>query len=286
MDRIAPWLQTNWDRRAAGNFIGGGTGSGLAVVAATSSLATGAAPPFAFAAAAIFIAAGLLLVWLEIGRPWRFLHVFFNPRTSWMTREALVAPPLLLALAAATWPGGVTAALAVLPLALAFVYCQARILQASRGIPVWRASRIAPLVLATSLAEGAGAFMVLALPGGPPLAALALVALAARFAAWTAYRRQLARSGAPIAALAALETIDRPILIFGTVLPAALIVAAVSLLSLAGPLAAASGVLAVAAGWMIKGVIVTRAALNQGFALPHLPRPSAGRDAGARPGWS
>ncbi len=41
MDRIAPWLQTNWDRRAAGNFIGGGTGAGLAIFAAASELTGG-----------------------------------------------------------------------------------------------------------------------------------------------------------------------------------------------------------------------------------------------------
>ena len=286
MDRIAPWLQTNWDHRAAGNFIGGGTGSGLAVFAAASTLATGVAEPYAFAAAAFFIAVGLCLVWLEIGRPWRFLHVFFNPQTSWMTREALVAPPLLLALAAAAWPDGTALALVTLPLAAAFVYCQARMLLASRGIPAWRAARIVPLILATALAEGAGAFLVLAPPAGTVMLIPALVAIAARFVAWTAYARQLAWSGAPVAALKALHAIDWPVFVLGTTAPAALIVAALSFASLAGPLALAAGVLAVAAGWLIKAVIVTRAAFNQGFALPHLPRLGAGRDTGARPGWS
>ena len=35
------------------------------------------------------VAAGLGAVWLEIGRPLRAIHVFFNPCTSWMTREVL-----------------------------------------------------------------------------------------------------------------------------------------------------------------------------------------------------
>jgi hypothetical protein len=30
--RVTPWHQTNWDWRAAGNFIGGGTGTGTAVL--------------------------------------------------------------------------------------------------------------------------------------------------------------------------------------------------------------------------------------------------------------
>ncbi|MGO8916880.1 MAG: phenylacetyl CoA [Stellaceae bacterium] len=286
MDRIAPWLQTNWDRRAAGNFIGGGTGGGLAIAAAASALASGAVAPRAFAAAALFIAAGLFLVWLEIGRPWRFLHVFFHPQASWMTREALVAPPLLLALAAAAWRGGMAPAVVSLLLALAFVYCQARMLRASRGIPAWRAPRIVPLMLATALAEGTGAFLMLTPRAGAVMLVLALVAIAARFIAWTAYRRQLAHGGAPAAALTALRAIDLPVLALGTLLPAALLFAVFGFTTLAGPMALAAGALALAAGWLIKAVIVTRAAFNQGFALPHLPRLSAGRDASARPGWS
>jgi phenylacetyl-CoA:acceptor oxidoreductase 26-kDa subunit len=286
MDRIAPWLQTNWDRRAAGNFIGGGTGGGLAIAAAASTLASGAAEPRAFAAAALFIAAGLFLVWLEIGRPWRFLHVFFHPQTSWMTREALVAPLLLLALAACAWRGGSALAIVILWLAPAFVYCQARMIRASRGIPAWRAPRIVPLMLATALAEGTGAFLVLTPRAGAGMLVLALAAIALRFIAWTAYGRQLAQGGAPKAALAALNAIDLPVLALGTLLPAALLLAALGFASLAGPAALAAGALALAVGWLIKAVIVTRAAFNQGFALPHLPRRSAASDAGARPGWS
>jgi len=286
MDRIAPWLQTNWDRRAAGNFIGGGTGSGLAIFAAIGALTTGAAQPYADAAAALLIAAGLGLVWLEIGRPWRFLHVFFHPQMSWMTREALVAPPLLLALAAAAWLGGTWLAILTALLALAFVYCQSRILLAARGIPVWRASRIVPLVLATALAEGAGAFLVLAPVAGTPIVVLALAAVAARYAAWTAYCRQLAQTGTPVGALAALRAIDRPVLVLGTVAPAALMLAAFGAPALAAPLTLAAGALALAAGWVIKAVIVTRAAFNQGFSVPHLPLFAGGKDAGARSGWS
>jgi phenylacetyl-CoA:acceptor oxidoreductase subunit 2 len=286
MDRIAPWLQTNWDRRAAGNFIGGGTGGGLAIAAAASALSSGAAAPVAFAAAALFIAAGLSLVWLEIGRPWRFLHVFFNPRTSWMTREALVAPPLLLVLAVAAWPGGTAFAVAALVLALAFIYCQARILRASRGIPAWRASAIVPLILATALAEGTGAFLLLTPVTGDVMLALALAALVLRFFGWSAYRRKLAKGGAPAAALRALQAIDLPVLVLGTLAPAIFFLATMAFAALAAPLALAAGALMLAAGWLIKAVIVTRAAFNQGFALPHLPRLSASPDTSTRPGWS
>lgn len=96
-----PWHQSSWDARAAGNFMAGGAGSGLIVAAAL-----GGGPAWLFLAGAAIVGIGLLCVWAEIGRPWRALNVFFHPRTSWMTREAIVAPALmLLALAAALGVG-------------------------------------------------------------------------------------------------------------------------------------------------------------------------------------
>jgi phenylacetyl-CoA:acceptor oxidoreductase 26-kDa subunit len=291
MERIGPWLQTSWDHRAAGNFIGGGTGSGLAIVAAADALWTGQPQRFPFALAALVIAIGLGLVWLEIGRPWRFLHVFFHPRTSWMTRESLLAPPLLLALAAAAWtvhraPAGLAA-----PLALAFLYCQARILRAASGIPAWREPAIVPLMLATGLAEGVGAFLVLTVlsgaPSAPPALLLALAAIGARWFAWVAYRHGLKRSGAPTGALEALAALQTPVLALGTIAPLALAATALILSSFAGALVLVAGALALGGGWIIKDVIVTRASFNQGFALPHLPRlGAAAKDSSARPGWS
>ena len=73
---------------------------------------------------------------MRVGRDrpaWRAINVLFHPRTSWMTREALLAPLLLgCAAAAVLWPA--LRPLAAL-LALAFLYCRgARILQAARGI--------------------------------------------------------------------------------------------------------------------------------------------------------
>ena len=291
MDRIAPWLQTNWDRRAAGNFIGGGTGGGLVIFAAVSELAGGSPQRLAYVLAALFIAAGLCLVWLETGRPWRFIHVYFNPQTSWMTREALVALPLFVALAAALWFGGAALAAVSALLALAFVYCQARILRASDGIPAWREKLIVPLILATALAEGVGVLLVLAfIVGAAPgrfVLVLALLALLARWTAWTAYHRSLARRGAPTAARKALQAIDLQVLVLGTIAPIALIAAAFGFADYAGPIALSAGVLGLAEGWLIKDTIVTRAAFNQGFAVPHMPRLNlASGDSGIRQGWS
>ena len=86
----APWQQTNWDWRAAANFICGGAGAGLIVFAALSG-AAGAPLTGLLLGGLALVGAGLFCVWLEIGRPLRALHVFFNPRTSWMTRESFIA---------------------------------------------------------------------------------------------------------------------------------------------------------------------------------------------------
>ena len=88
----APWLQRNWDIRAACNFIGGGSGTGLILAAAAAQFAGW--PYFLAGVLAVaLIGFGLSMVWLEIGRPFRALNVFFHPQTSWMSREALLALP-------------------------------------------------------------------------------------------------------------------------------------------------------------------------------------------------
>ena len=146
-----PWQQTSWDWRAAGNFICGGMGTGLLLTSALFAR-TGVASHWTqiwllFAGLAL-VGLGLLCVWLEIGRPLRALNVFINPRTSWMSREAFVGAVLFPAGLAAMlgWSGWlwVTAALALL-----FLYCQSRMLPASRGIPAWRSGLMSPLFLVT-----------------------------------------------------------------------------------------------------------------------------------------
>ena len=61
-------LQRNWDSRAACNFIGGGSGTGL-LLAGAAAFATGWPYIAAGILAAALIGFGLSMVWLEIGRP-------------------------------------------------------------------------------------------------------------------------------------------------------------------------------------------------------------------------
>ena len=91
----APRLQRSWDSRAACNFIGGGSGTGL-LLAAALAFAAGWSYFIAGTLAIALIGFGLSMVWLEIGRPLRALNVFFHPQTSWMSREAMLALPILM----------------------------------------------------------------------------------------------------------------------------------------------------------------------------------------------
>ncbi len=286
---LEPRLQGVWDWRAAGNFIGGGTGTGLILAAAAAALA--GAPwqrPLLVGAAAV--AAGLALVWAEIGRPLRAINVWFNPHTSWMTRESLLAGPLLGAALAGAWLGWPLLLALAAVLAAAFLYCQARLVHAARGIPAWRADAVVGLLVATGLAEGTG--LALALAALPPLpgrgarlllALALLVLLAARAWAW---RRYLAGLAAPRAARAVLERLDAPLLLAGTVAPVALVLAGLVWPVTARGMEAAAGLAALGAGWALKRVLITRAGHEQGFAIPHSPARGAGSPGpGVRPGW-
>jgi phenylacetyl-CoA:acceptor oxidoreductase subunit 2 len=265
-----PWLQAHWDVRAATNFILGGTGAGLLISTALAAYATPGWKPFlAFGLA--LIAAGLGAVWLEIGRKLRAVHVFFNPFTSWMTRESFAALLVFALGGLALVLGRPWLAQAAGLSALAFVFCQGRILLASKGIPAWRTPGIVALIVATSLAEGGGLFVAIkgAMLVAPPahwLAALALI-LIARAAAWSRYRNRLAAG----AARTALEPSGRMLLYAGTAAPLALLAVGLMLSSVAAGAGVLAGVAALAAGWRLKFVLVTRAAYNQGFSLPRLP---------------
>ena len=285
--RVAPWIQTNWDLRAAGNFIGGGSGTGLLIAAA---FAAGAEyRPFSVVGLG-FVAIGLFCVFLEIGRHLRAPRVLAHLGRSWMTREAIVAPFLFAVGLAAAWYQTPLLAWLTALLAALYLYCQARILHAAKGIPAWREPRVIPLIFATGLAEGAGFLIALSAVFGVPLPVrwpeLALaVLLVGRTVAWRRYRKRLQ---APARALAAL---DAGRLAFDRIgnwvaAPLAVIASVLTPGPVATWLAAAAGVLAVAGGWHLKITLVTRAAYNQGFALPALPVRGKGPvGPAAKPGW-
>ena len=272
-----PWQQRNWDWRAAGNFICGGPGSGLIVFAVLSGVqgpAAGAATSALLLGGLALIGLGLTFVWLEIGRPWRAMNVFFNPRTSWMSREAITAtllfPVGLAAAAGVSWLMWPAAALA-----LFFVYCQSRMLMAARGIAAWREPAIVTLIVSSGLTEGGGVFW-LTNPwhgrGSAPLLALFGALIVARLFAWLVYRQRLGGRAA-LRANQALDRAGRSLQIAGTIVPLALVVAVAVMPADATTtaLAAIAGIAALVAGAIVKYTLVTRAGFVQGFALVQRP---------------
>ncbi|MCC6776138.1 MAG: 4Fe-4S dicluster domain-containing protein [Hyphomicrobiales bacterium] len=289
---VEPWHQRHWDWKAAGNFICGGMGSGLLVMATVAALRVGSGFPLPWLALAL-IALGLFLVLLKIGRPWRAAYVLRQPQRSWMTREAWVAFALFPvgALAAALEQPVLMIAAAML--ALLFLFSQAMILREAKGIPAWRTPLIVPLVLATGMAEGAGLLLAgtALLPHLVPLqqeAALAVIILAAlRSWCWSSYMTGLRIVGTPTRALEVLDAFRPWFFVFGLAAPTLLALLGLLATQVAAGLFPLAGVSVVGAGAAFKLVLVTRAGFNQGFALVHTPARGAGAPGGAvKPGWS
>ncbi len=269
----APWRQTQWDARAAANFACGGAGGGLIAFTAIAQPSSGILEALVLAGLAL-VGAGLTAVWFELGRPWRALNVFRNLRTSWMTREALAGSVLFATGLGAVLgiPGGLWAAGAA---ALLFIYCQARMLQAAKGIPAWREPTIVPLLVASALAEGGGLFW-LAAPwhreGSLPLLIVFGALVILRLVAWLVYRRALVAAATPV--LAALAPASVVLLAVGTLLPLGLCIVVAAAPS-GGPillaLTALAGLAALGSGTVFKFALVLRASYNQGFVLARLP---------------
>ncbi len=289
---VAPRRQPYWDWRAAANFIGGGSGAGLLAYAACAQSANRLTTVLGIA----LLGAGLLCVWLEIGRPARALNVFRHPG-SWMTYEAWVALPLLAgALVALVYPRRAFDA-GVAVLALAYLYCQARMLAAARGIPAWRHPLSVPLWIVTGLAEGSalGVLVQVGNPAAhtPALATVLVVFVLARVLAFAFYRRGLQQTGAPQAALAVLARLRIGLLGVSALSAACAMLGVFGSRAWPGGDAVGSGgwlalsaLLSTVAGWWLKYTIVTRAGYQQGFALPLTPeRGRNGTHAGTRPGW-
>ncbi len=289
---ISPALQQSWDWRAAANFMAGGAGSGLYLAAFTAGL-SGMATERISMLGLLLVAFGLGCVWLEIGRPWRFLNVFFHPQGSWMTREAIAACGLFALSPAAIAFGSVALGTGAACCAAAFLYSQARIVERSKGIPAWRAPEVVPMIIVTGLSEGAGLLAVgFALSGtlvepAWPLHVVLLALLTTRYIAWRLYRGALKERGAPTGTIVALDALAPNLVIVGHALPALLVVLGVFSGSAGPALLGLAGACVLLTGWHLKFVLITRAAFNQGYSLERMPARGGGRSApGIQPGWT
>ena len=288
-DLVSPRQQRNWDWRAAANFIAGGAGGGLLLFNALVSVEPGLIRA-AILLGLVLIGGGLTCVWFEIGRPWRALNVYRHFGTSWMTREAFVALVL--------FPVGALALLTLQPLlvmlsgilGLAFLYSQARILAANKGIPAWRNPRSIALMIATGLAEGGGFLACVVsfgtMPIGPVALGFLVILIAVRAYFWKAYLAGLVADGAPDGALKVLDEFAPRFMLMSHVMPALLVLFALAGVPGRAVLVFAAGLMMVAGGWMLKYTLVRRAAFTQGLALLRLPVRGGGPAGPAvKPGW-
>jgi phenylacetyl-CoA:acceptor oxidoreductase subunit 1 len=288
---VEPWHQRHWDWKAAGNFICGGMGTGLLILAAVAGLRAGSAFPLPWLALAL-VALGLFLVLLKIGRPWRAIYVLRQPQRSWMTREAWIAAALFPLGALAAWLEHPALLIAAAVLAFLFLFSQAMILREAKGIPAWRAPLIVPLVIATGMAEGGGLLLAATavLPHLLPLqeeAALAAIVLAAlRTWCWSSYMTGLRIAGAPTRTLEVLDAFRPWFFAVGLAAPTLLALLGLLAPQIAPWLFVLAGLSTAGAGATLKLVLVTRAGYNQGFALVHTPARGAGPPGPAvKPGW-
>ncbi len=146
-----------WEWLALGNFLLGGAGGGLYVVAHATALYTEVnnLSLLSILSAALVIA-GLICVMAEAGRPSRAMGVIRNLRNSWMSREALFASGLIVFTVLDTLLPNITFRIFAWVSALGYVICQSFMLAASKKIPAWNTPATAPLFITLSIAAGAG----------------------------------------------------------------------------------------------------------------------------------
>ena len=173
-----------------------GAGYGLAVLLALTALTHGPAAHGAFAVTSLVLSASLIVLGLvastvHLGRPERAWRAFSQWRTSWLSREGVIAVAtfLPLVLFAAAWldlvpvaPAIVSAlALATIAMCIATVFCTGKIYSTLAAIPQWHNRLVIPVYLAMALATGAALLVFLAAIFGlnaPVLGRLASIALA------------------------------------------------------------------------------------------------------------
>jgi DMSO reductase anchor subunit len=178
-----------------------GLGFGLIAWLGAGAGAAGGAAAAALAALALGLpGAGLLASLFHLGQPRRFLKAFSQWRTSWLSREAVLAVAALAAFAAyaAAW---VLAGLRLAPLgwaaaalALAAVLATAMLYAQMRAVPRWRSPLTPAVFLLAALAGGA------LIVREPVAARWLLLALGlAQLAAWIQGDRALARARTTLA---------------------------------------------------------------------------------------
>jgi DMSO reductase anchor subunit len=170
-----------------------GLGYGLAAVLGLGLLDAGAlATKLAYLVAFALISAGLISSTLHLGNPQRAWRALSQWRSSWLSREGVLAlaafAPLACLTIAALWSGRHLAFVGFTATALAAltVFCTAMIYASLRSIQVWHTPLTPACYLLFAAAGGALAGAAFAAASGGNLGTLLAAALVCTAAAWGA----------------------------------------------------------------------------------------------------
>jgi sulfite dehydrogenase (quinone) subunit SoeC len=205
-----------------------GLGYGLAVMLGLGLLDPAAlATKLAHVLSLALIGGGLLSSTLHLGNPQRAWRAFSQWRSSWLSREGVMAVatfvPLTLSAALALFADRFSLPLGLVgaAMAVATVYCTAMIYASLRTVDAWNTPLTPACYVAFSLAGGALLATLFATlgggePRGPGLAALLLLAVAwATKRAWKRRMTGLVSASTPatatgLGAIGAVRLLERP----------------------------------------------------------------------------
>ncbi len=178
-----------------------GLGYGLAAVLGLGLLDPAAmATKIAHVLALALISAGLLSSTAHLGNPQRAWRAFSQWRSSWLSREGVMSVATFVPLAVSAWLSVVEGRYLAVPgllgtaSCLVTVYCTSMIYASLKSVDAWHTPLTSLCYLLLSLAAGLLAAGFFSLCGGAAARGLlfaALVALAAAWAAKTAWRRRM-----------------------------------------------------------------------------------------------
>ena len=278
--------QTFWDLRAAMNFIMGGLGAGFIIMTYLLYLTNNLTEKVMlniFLVSGIIIAIGLFFVWLKIGRKLRAFYVVLKPQNSWMSREVYAAGLLYLAGLIDYFSPSNFMHFIIAIAALAFLYCQARILHSAKGIPTWRAPKIPWILLATGFYEGFGLLAIysfiypqsIPLPSILPVGGLVLAAINALL--WRNYVMSLGDVGVGQKSQNLLLASTLKIQFISYLLPSILTMIFLVWGNEGSWTLAVAGILVVVGSINWKILLITKACHQQGYAIAKFPQRGSGR---------
>jgi DMSO reductase anchor subunit len=251
--------QTLWGKLAVANFVLGGLGAGVYLIAAVAS-GLGPSPDLTLATLVgpALVLAGFVAVGLEAGSPLRGLRVLRRVATSWMSRELwLGAAFVLFAVGDFVHPALAVRLMAVVA-ALGLSLAQGSILRAALAVPNWSVA-LMPLVFAASaLVSGSGLITLIDVARGQPpgqvqsIATVGLLLVGALV--WQKYGRLVRFAPTPREGWGVVA-----ILAVGYVAPIVLELFALAQTNLEMPAAALAGVLMVGGQIQAKALLILSA---------------------------